>query len=506
MLKQVIVLLILLLSIIGTVYAQEEVNPKTLDVEKLSDPQIRKFLAEVEKRGLSEQEAMTLATAYGLSPTQIEQIKKRIQDLDAQKDDSFGRESEYDDEEFFAGLDSMKYSQKRDFPEEEEAWKKVFGFQLFNSKNLTFEPGINLAVPPTYVLGPGDEIVIDIYGASQQQYTLSIDKNGSITIPNVGPVALDGLELSMAEKRIFNKLTLIYRDLAASQPRTFANIQMGAIKAIKVNVIGEVYAPGTYTLPGTATAFNAIYLSGGPNFNGSFRTIKIIRQGQEIAELDVYDYLINGNSSINAPLRDGDVILVPTYNKRIRMGGTFIRTGIFEGKEGETIADMVKYAGGFNEQAYTYRLELYRNNGREWVMKDLPQEAYAKTAVQSGDSLFSDTILTRFANRVSIDGAVFRPGNYELTEGLTLKELIERADGVREDAFLERGLILRLNEDLSFSNLSFNVSEVMGSRQIVPLRREDAVMISPIDSMREFRTVDVIGEVLKPGKLISAIR
>ena len=471
------------------------VNPKTVDVSTLSDPKIRKIMEEIQKRGLTDQQAISLATAYGLSPTQIAQLRQRMQTLEKERIEGTSTNENYPINE----TDTLQFSEKHILPEIEEE-KKVFGFHLFNSNNLTFEPSVNIAVSPSYVVGPGDEIVIDIYGASQEQYVLTVDRNGNITIPNLGPVAVGGLEMAEAEKRIFNKLTLIYRELTSSQPRTFANIQMGKIKAIKVNVIGEVFAPGSYTLPGTATVFNAIYLSGGPNFNGSFRSIKVIRAGKEVEELDVYDYLINGNSNVNAPLRDGDVILIPTYINRVRVGGSFIRTGIFETKNGETVSDLVKYAGGFNEHAYRNRVELHRNDGRELLLKDVGLDSYNQTPVQLGDSLYAGTILTRFANRVSIDGAVFRPGNYELTEGLTLKELIDRADGIREDAFLERGLILRLGEDLSWNNVSFSLPDVMSNKTNILLKREDAVMISPIDSMREFRTVDIHGEVLKPGK------
>lgn len=491
MLKQGFILVLLLSVLIIPVHSQN-VNSKNVNVETLSDSQVRKLLTEIQRRGLSEQEAIVLATAYGFSPTQIEQLRRRMQNLESSemtKDKMIL--SDYKTDTLLSAKSFLKITKEE---------KMVFGFHLFNSENLTFEPGANIPVSPTYIVGPGDEMVIDIYGASQQQYVIQVDKNGNITIPNVGPVAVGGLEMAVAEKRVFNKLTLIYRDLGASPPRTFANIQMGSIKAIKVSVIGEVFAPGTYTLPGTASAFNALYLSGGPNFNGSFRAIKVIRNGREVSELDVYDYLINGNSNVNAPLRDGDVILVPTYQKRVRVGGSFIRTGIFEGKENETIADLVKYAGGFNEKAYRNRIELHRNNGRELVLMDLFQDSFSQVSVQSGDSLFAGLILTRFANRVSINGAVFRPGDYELTEGLTLKQLIDKADGIREDAFLERGMILRLNEDLSLSNVSFNIKDVIADRFNIALKREDAIMISPIDSMREMRTVDIHGEVLRAGR------
>ncbi len=490
MLKKGFVLIIVLSLLVITVNSQNT-NHKNVNVESLSDAQISKMLIEIQKRGLSEQEAVNMATAYGLSASQISILRKRMLTVNEEAEEGsqmFG-ESELDTT-FFLSDKEMVTATKID--------KSVFGFHLFNSENLTFEPGLNIPVASSYVVGAGDGFVIDIYGASQQQYRVFVDNNGNITIPNIGPIAVGGMEMALAEKRIFDKLTLIYRGLISSQPNTFANIQLGPIKAIKVNVIGEVFAPGTYTLPGTASVFNALYLSGGPNYSGSFRTIKVIREGNEITELDVYDYLINGNSKINVPLRDGDIILVPTYQKRVRVGGEFIRTGIFESKDGESIGDVVRFAGGFTEYAYRNRIELHRNNGREFELVDLFKDDFNQTLVQSGDSIFVGRVLYRFTNRVSIDGAVFRPGTYELSEGLTLKQLIDKADGIREDAFLERGLILRLNEDLSFSNVSFNISDVLAGRHNIELKREDAVTISPLDSMREQRTINIHGEVLRP--------
>jgi protein involved in polysaccharide export with SLBB domain len=483
----------LMFVLLSDVYSQS-VSPRDVKVETVSDSQIRRLMNEIERRGLSEQEAISFATAYGLTPTQIDQFRRRIQTIDDDKEEK--KKTEFDS---FSDDGSDKYFSQKARIDTTKEDKQVFGFHLFNSKNLSFEPSVNFAVSPNYVVGSGDEIVIDVYGASQQQFVLKVDKNGNIIIPNVGPLSVGGLELSAAETRIFNKLTLIYRDLISAQPRTFLNIHLGQVKAINVSVIGEVFAPGTYTLPGTATAFNALYLSGGPNFNGSFRTIRIIREGKEVTVLDVYDFLINGNTTVNAPLRDGDVILVPTYQKRVRIGGEFIRTGIFESKEGETIDELVKYAGGFNEFAYRSRIELHRNNGREYVFADLFQEDFNNAFVQSGDSLYAGRILDRFTNRVFIEGAVFRPGMYELTEGLTLRQLIERADGVREDAFLERGLILRLNKDLSLSNVSFNVSDIISNLNDIELQREDAIMITPLDSMRENRIVNIHGEINNPG-------
>lgn len=478
----------------------QNVNPATVDVASLSETQIARLITEMQRRGMSEEQAIALARSRGVSETQILQLRQRIQASQSgvgsnlQGGADFGASVDTD----LFGKDNAFYSEKAFFIATREE-ERLFGYHLFNSDNLTFQPGVNYPVTGSYVVGPGDEFIIDVYGASQQSYVQNVDKNGRINIPNVGPILVGGFPLKEAERRIFDKLAVIYRDMVAATPRTFVSMQIGAIKPITVNVIGEVFAPGTFTLPGTATAFNALYLSGGPNIRGSFREIRVIRNGEVVRTLDVYDYLINGNSAVNISLQDGDVILVPTFRNRVRVDGSFIRTGIFEAAHNETIGKLIEYAGGFNEKAYRQRIELHRNTGRESEVRDVFSEMFDDFIVQNGDSLYAGEILSRFTNRVVLEGGVFRPGTYELTDGLTLNELLTRADGVREDAFLERGMIFRLNDDLTPSNISFNVSDVVSGRQEIFLKREDVVTISLISDMREERTVSIDGEVQRSG-------
>ncbi|TAJ11252.1 sugar transporter [Marinilabiliaceae bacterium JC017] len=486
-------LLLFFLALVVPVSGQE-VDPRSVDVSSLSDQQIMKLMTEIEKRGLSENEAMALARARGMSQAQIDALKRRMEEMKYSSEDT-KRASE--DGELMPLEDEFSEKAEIDTTKVDE---RIFGFSFFNNEKLSFEPNVNLPVPSSYVIGAGDEIFIDVWGASQQSYQIEVDRNGNINIPNIGPVHVGGITQGKASKVIFDKLTLIYRDLVNEQPRTFASINMGTIKAIKVNVIGEVFAPGTYTLPGTASAFNALYLSGGPNMTGSFRDIQVIRDGKVISHLDVYDYLINGNGSVNMPLRDGDIVMIPTYINRVKVGGELKREGIYEGKDGETISDLIKYSGGFTEEAYTHRLELYRNTSRQKQFKDVLNTKFETTGLSNGDSIFVGTILERFENKITIEGAVFRPGNYEMSEGLTLKELIDNADGVREDVFLNRGLITRLNEDLTLQNISFNVGEVLRGEKDIALQREDIVMISSIYDIRELQSIKIFGEVQQPGE------
>ncbi|TRX71988.1 SLBB domain-containing protein [Carboxylicivirga sp. M1479] len=472
------------------------VDVKSMNVDDMTDAQVLRMVQEMEKRGLSEQQAIALAQARGMSQQQIAKLRQRINEVKLSGgSDATNRGGSGAMTDGYGMVESIKMPVDSAVVDQ-----RIFGFSFFNNENLTFEPNVNIPVPPSYVLGAGDELLIDVWGVSQQSYQLLVDKNGSINIPNVGPVQIGGLTQEAAQKRVFNKLTSIYSDLKSSNPRTFATINVGTVKSIKVNVIGEVFLPGTYTLPGTASAFNALYLSGGPNKDGSFRNIQVIRNGEIIAELDVYEFLLRGKSDINIPLSDNDIVLIPTYEKRIKIAGEFKRNGLFEAKDQEVVSDMIEFAGGFTEDAYSQRIELYRTTSKQRSFKDVMANSYDQVMLQSGDSIVAGVVLERYENKVSIEGAVYRPGNYELTEGLSLKQLIDKADGVREDVFLNRGLITRLMDDLSLQNITFNVQEILRGDQDIALQREDIITISSIEDLREIRTVEIFGEVQYPGE------
>ncbi|WP_439185248.1 SLBB domain-containing protein [Carboxylicivirga taeanensis] len=499
--RLVLLSLFLTVASLVTTFGQKvdpnSIDPSKVNVDELSDEQIMRLIQEMEKRGLTEDQAIMLAQARGMSSQQVMKLQQRIREVKLS-----GVPLDPD-----MGIDPTKSAMAFDMVESvkepvdsAQIDTRIFGFSFFNNENLSFEPNVNIPVPSSYVIGAGDEILIDVWGMSQQNYMFNVDKNGNITIPNIGPIRLGGLTQDAASKRILNKLSSIYNDLKSSTPQTFASVSIGSVKAIKVNVIGEVFLPGTYTIPGTASAFNALYLSGGPNPNGSFRNIQVIRNGKVHAVLDVYEYLLKGKSSVNIPLREDDVILIPTYEKRIKVGGELKRNGLFEAKDNETVADIIEYAGGFTEEAYTHRLELYRNSSRQKVFKDIFSDQFAATILQSGDSVYVGPILARFKNKVSITGAVYRPGNYELSDNLTLKQLIDKADGIREDAFLNRGMITRLRSDLSLQNITFDVSAVLRGEVNYELQREDMVTISSIESLREVRTVEIFGDVQYPGE------
>jgi len=486
-----------ILIVSTTLFAQVPTNPSSVDVNSLSDAQIQRIMAEMQTRGLTQDQAIALAKAQGASQTQIDQLTARIQQLQMNPSDTLSSKSDYSS----ANNTRKAYTSTKARVTVSEKTKKIFGYQLFNSQNLSFEPAVNIPIPQSYILGINDQLTINVWGASQTKYLLIIDKNGAITIPDVGPVYLAGLSFEKGQSLIRNRLMAIYSGMAGEFPNTWAEVSLGAVRSMKINVIGEINAPGTYTLPSTASAFNALYLSGGPNENGSFREIRLIRDGVTFKTIDVYDFLINADPTANVQLREQDILFVPNYKTRVEIAGEIKRKGIFEIKNSETMSDLIRFAGGFGDKAYTHALTVIRSNDREREVRSVTDADFGKFVLQNGDSIRADSILNRFSNRVAIKGSVFHPGNYELTPGMKLSDLIKKADGLREDAFMNRGLISRIKEDNSPENISFDLKEVMQGGNDIILRKEDKVLINSIFKMREKRIVNIVGEVMKPDSM-----
>jgi protein involved in polysaccharide export with SLBB domain len=473
-----------------------QVNPSQINVNTLTDSQIRQIADQVNSRGLTMDQAAALARAQGATPDQVDQVLRRIQELRFAQGESISSpsttivQSTESDREAFSFKAETAASAKA---------KRIFGFNLFNSENLTFEPSINIPTPQNYVMGIGDELVINVWGASQNVYNLKVDQNGTVNIPDIGPVSLLGMSFEEGRSLLKRRLMAIYNGMSGANPNTWAEVSLSNLRSIKVNVVGDVLVPGTYTLPATASVFNALYLSGGPGENGSFRNIQIIRDNKVIQILDVYDFLVRGNTEGNIVLREQDIVFIPTYTKRVETTGSFKRTALFELKENETMADLLMYAGGFTEDAYTGELTVERTTAKQRRLSDVPSSLFDSFLLQNGDKVNAGVVLDRFDNRVTIQGAVFRPGTYELTPGLTLSGLIAKADGVRENVFSNRGLLVRLQDDLTPMNISFNVSEILMGIGDIPLQREDAVVVSLLDNLREERYIRIIGQVQEPG-------
>lgn len=487
------ILIIFYLAGFVSLFAQDA---STVDVNQLTDRQIQAIVEEVNARGLSMDQAVQMAQMQGASTMQVDALKKRVLNSDFQKESTENLNLQQDEKE--GVLNKDKYSKKaKIIPTVKE--KKIFGFQFFNNDKLTFEPPLNIPTPQNYVLGIDDELIINISGASQKTYRIKVETSGAINIPDIGPVFVSGMEFSKAREVIKRRFMNIFGGMNGSSPNTFCDVAISNIRSIIVNVIGEVKAPGTYTLPSTTSAFNALYLSGGPNENGSFRNIQVIRDNKVIKTIDVYDYLINDNAKENIQLREQDIIKIPVYQKRVLTDGSFKRTGYFELTQNETLADLVRYVGGFNEQAFKSKLSVRRITDKGKKMLDIEQSIFDSFVMQNGDSVYASKAINRFENRVSITGSVFMPGDYELSEGLMLSELIARAEGVKEN-YYNRGLIVRLQKDLSPQIVPFNVDAVLDKSADVVLQREDSVVIEDIFKMKEKKSVSIFGEVQREGE------
>lgn len=513
-------LLILIIGLAAPAVAQNNQNFSDIRVDELSDAQIQQFINQVESSGLSEAQLEQVAQARGMSAAEVQKLRQRVdklrassqqKGLNAPSKKTSGRESQkgesvqsgrsygYDLEEFDETsskvVDSLSYAEKA----LAELKSKIFGADLFRNQNLTFEPNLRLATPRNYQIGPDDELLIDIYGYSEASYQLKVSPEGTINIPYVGVVSVGGMSVEQATARLKSRMSTIYSGLRTGN--TSLNIAIGNIRSIKVILTGEVVKPGTYTLPSLATVFNALYSSGGPTENGSFRKIELIRGGRKIATLDIYDFLLNGQFQSNNRLQDQDVIRVPTYQTRVEVVGEVKRPGIFEMLPEEDLADLLRFSGDFTERAYRARVKVLKNTETERRIADVTSELFASYRPSSGDKYFVDRILDRFENRVTIEGAVFRPGQFELEEGLTVGQLIRRAEGLREDAFRNRAYITRLKSDLQTELISFDVAQVLsGEAPDVPLKREDVVVISSIFDLKEEYNVRVDGEVQRPGQ------
>jgi protein involved in polysaccharide export with SLBB domain len=466
---------------------------KSVDVKAVPQSDIQKAQKAMQDAGLSTQDAANLARQKGATEQQIQDFENRLQD---------GRSQSMTDSVRIT-TDFIQEPQKTEKSQRLagfDAGGRIFGAYLFNNKNLTFNPSINIQTPKNYDIGIGDQILINIWGNSQNNYQLTVNTNGQILIPDVGPVYIAGSTFQDAENKIIQRLTSIYSDMGGSNPQTFAQVNMGQLRSIQVNLLGEVTAPGTYTLPVTATVFNGLYLSGGPNNIGSFRNIKIIRNNKIFKTIDIYKFLVNADPSENILLKDDDIIFIPAAEKRVEVNGEFKRNGLFELKEGEMLSDLIRFAGGFTENSYLSKTQIYRKTQQGFQISDIAFAQLSTTSLINGDEIRNKQILSSFENRVTISGAVYRPGDYEWNQGLTLYELIMKADSITPDAFQNRGIITRYNPDLTTTSISFNVEEIITGKSNIPLQKEDMVLIKSHFDLKEQSYITVNGEVITPGK------
>lgn len=382
---------------------------------------------------------------------------------------------------------------------------EVFGRNIFTNDNLTFAPSANLPTPADYKLGPGDEVIIDIWGNNQATIRQTISPDGTINIPDIGLVSLNGMTIKQADSYMKRKLGQIY-SVDGEDAKSEIKLTLGNIRTIQVNLMGEVAVPGTYYLSSLSNLYHALYRAGGVSPLGSLREIQLVRNGKKIATVDIYDFILNGKSPDNITLQEGDIIIVPAFDRLVDIAGNVKRPMIYELKDGETIGDLLEYAGGFAGDAYKENLRVVRQNGREYQVYTVDAPDYASFALQDGDEITVEQMLDRFANRIEIKGAVYRPGIYQLGNGVnTVSQLIAKADGLKGDAFTNRALIHREREDLTLEVIPVDVKGVLnGSAADVVLQKNDVLYVPSIHDLNDVGNITVAGEVARPGTFVYA--
>lgn len=377
--------------------------------------------------------------------------------------------------------------------------RSIFGHNLFRSSRLTFEPNLKIATPKNYVLGPGDEVIIDIWGDAQVAFSQTISSEGRISITGVGPVFLSGLTIEEASARLRRSLATMYEGLNDGSVKM--KLSLGSIRSIQVNITGEVGSAGTYTLPSLATLFHALHVAGGVNNLGTMRSIQVYRDGKLFSEIDVYDYILKGKTERDIALREGDLITVPAYSKLVEISGQVKRPMFYEMKDGETIADLIKYAGEFTNEANQSVINVTRRqNGGEFTSFTVDSANFSSFALEDGDVLTVSGSIDRYENRVQIKGAVYRGGYYAIDDKVkTVKQLIARADGLREDAFTARAMLYREKPDWTMEVQSVDLAALMaGTAPDIELRPNDLLVISSITQMQEEYNVTIFGAVKSP--------
>lgn len=482
----------------------------------LTDDQVVKYIKEQSAAGKSEKQIGKELMAKGVTPEQVKRIKakyerERTADVPAQSSvqEYDGRKlvtSTRDAEEVTVveGRDISGLTYNSSAVDSENVRKRgsrsVYGRDLFNSRSLTFEPNENMATPQNYKLGPGDEVVIDMWGNNEEHISQVISPEGSIMIAQLGPVYLNGMTINEANKYIKGVFARKYAGLGDNE--TEINVTLGDIRTIQVDIMGEVSTPGTFRISPFSTVFHALYNAGGINDIGSMRNIQVLRNGRKVATVDIYDYLFKGKQTGNIRLQEGDVIIVPPYSQLVEVAGNVKRPMAYEIKPTETVATLLDYAGGFSGDAYGGMVRLERQNGTENELFNIDKAQFASYKLKDGDVVTIGTVLDRYANRVELNGAVMRPGVFALGKDIvTLTDLLNKADGLKEDAYKERALLYREGPDLTLEVIPFNINDILtGRAPDITLRKNDVVEIASVQEIFERGDFTIDGQVANPGQ------
>lgn len=509
--RRLITLFFLIFVLSGVVMAQQ-----------MSDDQVIQYVKEANKSGKSQKQITTELLRRGVTKEQVSRIQQKYSESNTVSnksnempsqlrqrtlvDDGGGqrRTTDYSEVGMLDETVGGRVDNRADNTATTDNASQIFGHDVFTNRNLTFEPSINLATPVDYRLGPGDEVIIDVWGASENTIRQSISPEGTIQVSGLGPVQLSGMTVKDANAYLQREFSKIYSGISGSEPTSQIKLTLGDIRTIQINIMGEVAVPGTYTLSSFSSVFHALYRAGGVNKIGSLRSIKVVRNGKTIADLDVYDYLMKGKMKDDIRLQEGDVIIVNPYESLVRIAGKVKRPMFYEMKPTETVATILNYAGGFTGDAYKKAVRIIRKSGREHQVYNVDEMDYSVFRLDDGDSISVDAVLKRFENRVEIRGAVYRSGLYELSGTVnTVKQLIKKAEGLRGDAFWNRALLDRENEDLSHEVIAVDLGGLLkGTVADIPLQKNDILYIPSIHDLKEEETISIHGEVASPGTFL----
>lgn len=480
-------------------------SPLLMAQTGMTDQQVLEYVKQGMSEGKDQRQMATELARRGVTREQAERVKKLYeQEQGVSTSKMSGTElnearlREATQEESNTSVLENPQPDSRELVQENQ----VFGRNIFNTRNLTFEPSVNIATPPNYRLGPGDEVIIDIWGTSQNTIRQQISPDGTINIEKIGPVNLSGMTVSEANSYLKRVLGKTYSGLDTPDGTLEIRLTLGNTRTIQINVMGEVIQPGTYALSSFSTVFHALYRAGGVSEIGSLRNVQVTRDGKTVAKVDVYDFIMKGKTQDDIRLQEGDVIIVPAYEALVQISGNVKRPMKFEMKKNETLATLISYAGGFSADAYTRSLRVVRQNGEEYEINTVKEVDYSAYPMRNGDVVTAEAILNRFTNKLEVRGAVYRPGIYQLNGEInTVRALVNEAKGLMGDAFTNRAVLQRERENLTTEIISVDVRSIMaGTSPDIPLQKNDILYIPSIHDLEERGDVAIYGEVAKPDR------
>lgn len=494
--KKIVTVLVILFALLQSseIIAQDLLNMNDLSsikVDNLSESDLMKIKTQLQSKNMTLDQVEPMVLAKGMPAAEFTKLRARIDRPTLKETTSNIKQTNIGGDRKQEKISNTKVKDSLN--------AQIFGSELFDNPTLNFEPDLKLATPMNYILGPGDELQVSVYGVQEYNESIPVSVEGKITIQYVGQIAVSGISIEAATQKIKAAIARVYSTVNSGQSKV--SVSLSRIRTIKITVVGGKQ-PGNYSVSSLATVYNALHLAGGPGKNGSYRNIELIRNNKVYRNVDIYNFLVKGDQSDNVSLKENDVIRIPAYSQRVTINGEVKRPGIFEMKKGETFAQLLNFASGFNEFAYTASVNVTQKTAKEFKVRDILEKDFNSYLPQSGDVFQVTKILNRFENRIKIEGAVFRPNFYSFTEGMRISDLIDLAEGLKEDAYSKRARIVRLKSDLSTEIINADLGAALSgdANADILLKREDIVTVYSVLDFREEYKITIAGEVRNPGE------